>query len=201
MHRSLTVTDCVTATVSDLSIPDLGLSLMTTRTPPASVLRVRAALERLGHVDGICELSDSARTAQEAADALGIAVGQIASSIVFGLPHENGPLPLLVVTSGRHRVDTERVAALLEVPRLLRADADFVRRWSGFAIGGVSPLGWQPDADPGPDVTSPYRILIDEALGEWDEVWAAAGHTHWVFPTTFAELVRVTGGTPAVVGN
>ena len=173
---------------------------MSTRTPPATVLRVRAALAAADHLDGIRELSESARTAQEAADALGIAVGQIASSIVFGLPSESEPLPLLVVTSGRHRVDTERVAALLEVPRLLRADADFVRRWSGFAIGGVSPVGWQPDADLGPDVVSPHRILVDEELGEWDEVWAAAGHTHWVFPTSFSELVRITGGEAAEVG-
>ena len=115
-----------------------------------SVARVRSALLAHGSSSHIHALDDSARTAQEAAEALGVEVGQIASSIVFGLPPltpEAEPHPLLVVTSGAHRVDTQRVAEFLGVPRLLRADADFVRRWSGFAIGGVSPLarsgaGW-----------------------------------------------------------
>ena len=104
-----------------------------------------------------------------AAEGLGIEVAQIASSIVFGLPpaeDDGEPLALLVVTSGAHRVDTRRVAELLGVPKLLRADADFVRRWSGFAIGGVAPVAWAE----GPAVT-----LVDEQLAPFDAVWATCG--------------------------
>ena len=131
-------------------------------------------------------LSDSARSAQEAADALGILVGQVASSIVFRLPND---LPLLVITSGRHRVDTVLVAEKLKVEKLHRADADFVRKWSGFAIGGVSPLGW----------LQPATVIIDEALNDYEVVWAAAGHPHAVFPTTYATLLVLTNAQPMVV--
>lgn len=153
-----------------------------------SVKRVSAALDSHGMKSPIHALSDSARTAAEAASALGVEVGQIASSIVFKLPNGNA---LLVVTSGRHRVDTEMVARNLKIEKLHRADADFVRNVSGFAIGGVSPLGW---------ISKPQLILIDEALNNYETVWAAAGHPHSVFATTFHELVTCTGGTPMVVG-
>jgi prolyl-tRNA editing enzyme YbaK/EbsC (Cys-tRNA(Pro) deacylase) len=113
----------------------------------------------------------------------------VASSIVFKLPSGN---PLLVVTSGRHRVDTELVAKNLGVEKLHRADADFVKNASGFSIGGVSPVGW---------VNKPEITLIDQALNDYDVAWAAAGHPHAVYPTAFAELVRVTGATPMVVGD
>jgi len=102
-----------------------------------SVLRVQSRLRELGILGEVHHLSDSARSAQEAADALGILVGQVASSIVFKLPND---YPLLVITSGRHRVDTVLVANALGVKKLHRADADFVRSWSGFAIGGVPPM-------------------------------------------------------------
>ena len=102
-----------------------------------SVLRVQSRLRELGILGEVHHLSDSARSAQEADDALGILVGQIASSIVFRLPND---LPLLVITSGRHRVDTVLVAEKLGVEKLHRADADFVREHSGFAIGGVAPM-------------------------------------------------------------
>jgi prolyl-tRNA editing enzyme YbaK/EbsC (Cys-tRNA(Pro) deacylase) len=157
-----------------------------------SVVRVKEALRAAGHHDDVTALEVAARTAKEAAEHLSIDVGQVASSIVFGLPGDEDPMPLLVVTSGRHRVDTYRVAALLGVEKLLRADADFVRQWSGFAIGGVSPVGW---------VTPPAIVLVDEALNEHEVVWAAAGHPHTMFPTTFAELIRMTGATAAVVGD
>ena len=169
-----------------------------------SVARVRSALLAHGSSSHIHAPDDSARTAQEAAEALGVEVGQIASSIVFGLPPltpEAEPHPLLVVTSGAHRVDTQRVAEFLGVPRLLRADADFVRRWSGFAIGGVSPLAWL--ADPGGPIGAPdpLTIVIDTDLAQYDVVWAAAGHPHCVFPTTATEIIRMTGGTSATVGG
>ena len=154
-----------------------------------SVIRVTALLKELGCAGEVTILSDSARTALDAANALGIEVGQVASSIVFKLPSGN---PLLVITSGRHRVDTELVAKNLGIEKLHRADADFVKNASGFSIGGVSPIGW---------VNQPEITVIDEALNEHEVAWAAAGHPHSVYPTSFAELQRVTGATPMVVGE
>jgi prolyl-tRNA editing enzyme YbaK/EbsC (Cys-tRNA(Pro) deacylase) len=154
-----------------------------------SVQRVSAKLKELGVNGEVHVLSDSARTAQEAADALGILVGQVASSIVFKLDDES---PLLVITSGRHRVDTKIVAEKLGVAKLHRVDADYVKEKSGFSIGGVSPLGW---------ISKPEIILIDEALNDYDVVWAAAGHPHSVYPTTYAELIKCTGAKPMVVGD
>ena len=154
-----------------------------------SVIRVTALLKELGCSGEVTMLSDSARTALDAANALGIEVGQVASSIVFKLPSGN---PLLVITSGRHRVDTDLVAKNLGVEKLHRADADFVKNASGFSIGGVSPVGW---------VNKPEIILIDQALNDYDVAWAAAGHPHSVYPTSFEELARVTGAMPMVVGD
>jgi prolyl-tRNA editing enzyme YbaK/EbsC (Cys-tRNA(Pro) deacylase) len=152
-----------------------------------SVQRVSAKLKELGVNGEVHVLSDSARTAQEAADALGILVGQVASSIVFKLDDES---PLLVITSGRHRVDTKIVAEKLGVTKLHRVDADYVKEKSGFSIGGVSPVGW----------VNPTTILIDEALNDYDVVWAAAGHPHSVYPTTYAELIKCTGARPMFIG-
>ena len=154
----------------------------------AAVKRVAAALIEHGCAGEIKVLSDSARTAAEAAAALDIEVGQIASSLIFKLP--NGS-PLLIITSGRHRVDTELVAGNLRVEKLGRVDADYVKEYSGFSIGGVAPIGW----------LSPATILIDQALNDYEVVWAAAGHPHAVYPTTFAELVKVTNAQPMVVGE
>ena len=154
-----------------------------------SVQRVSAKLKELGINGEVHVLSDSARTAQEAADALGILVGQVASSIVFKLDDES---PLLVITSGRHRVDTKLVAEKLGIAKLHRVDADYVKEKSGFSIGGVSPLGW---------ISKPEIILIDEALNDYDVVWAAAGHPHAVYPTTYDELIQCTGAQPMVVGE
>jgi len=154
-----------------------------------SVIRVTTLLKELGCSGEVTILSDSARTALDAANALGIEVGQVASSIVFKLPSGN---PLLVITSGRHRVDTELVAKNLSVEKLHRADADFVKNASGFSIGGVSPVGW---------VNKPEIIVIDQALNDYEVVWAAAGHPHSVYPTSFSELARVTGAAPMVIGD
>jgi prolyl-tRNA editing enzyme YbaK/EbsC (Cys-tRNA(Pro) deacylase) len=155
----------------------------------AAVQRAQAALTHNQMPGQIKVLSDSARTAAEAAAALGIEVGQIASSIVFKLPDDQ---PLLVVTSGRHRVDTHLVAQIINVEKLGRADADYVKEVSGYSVGGVAPVGW---------INSPAIILLDEALNDYEIVWAAAGHPHAVFPTSFAELLKVTGATPARVGD
>lgn len=154
-----------------------------------SVIRVSLLLKELGCLGEPTILSESARSALDAANALGIEVGQVASSIVFKLPSGNA---LLVITSGRHRVDTDLVAKNLGVDKLHRADADFVKSASGFSIGGVSPLGW---------ISKPEIILIDEALNDYDVVWAAAGHPHAVYPTTYDELIQCTGAQPMVVGE
>jgi prolyl-tRNA editing enzyme YbaK/EbsC (Cys-tRNA(Pro) deacylase) len=154
-----------------------------------AVKRVSDALKSNQISGEIKVLTQSARSAAEAADALGIEVGQIASSIIFKLPNET---PLLVITSGRHRVDTELVAKELSVETLARVDADYVKELSGFSIGGVAPLGW---------INPPAITLIDLALNDYDVVWAAAGHPHAVFPTTYAELLACTGAKPMVVGD
>ena len=154
----------------------------------AAVKRVIAALAEHGLTAEVKVLSDSARTAQEAASALGIEVGQIASSLIFKLPDGSA---LLIITSGRHRVDTDLVAKNLSIETLGRVDADYVKEKSGFSIGGVAPIGW----------TSPATILIDQALDDYEIVWAAAGHPHAVYPTTFAELVECTGAKPMIVGQ
>jgi prolyl-tRNA editing enzyme YbaK/EbsC (Cys-tRNA(Pro) deacylase) len=154
----------------------------------AAVKRVVTALLEHGCAGQIKVLSDSARTAAEAASALGIEVGQIASSLIFKLPDGS---PLLVITSGRHRVDTDLVASNLGIEKLGRVDADYVKEQSGFSIGGVAPIGW----------VSPATILIDQALDDYEVVWAAAGHPHAVYPTSFAELLAITSAKPMVVGE
>ncbi|MEV0605631.1 YbaK/EbsC family protein [Polymorphospora rubra] len=130
-------------------------------------------------------LPDAVHTAAAAADALGVEVGQIANSLIFDADGE----PLLVLTSGAHRVDTAQVAADLGVTALRRATPEFVRAHTGQPIGGVAPLG-----HPGP-----VRTLVDKALAGYGEVWAAGGVPRAVFPTTYDELVRITAGTPAQV--
>jgi len=151
-----------------------------------SVIRVREALAAEGVHGQVRRLDDSARTAKEAAEALGIVPAQIASSLIFMADGQ----AVLVVASGGHRVDTDKVAAVLGVSEVAKASADDVRTATSFAIGGVAPIG-HPEH---------IRTIVDVDLGKYDEVWAAGGHPHYVFPTTFDELVRITGGTPADVG-
>ena len=152
-------------------------------------MRAAEAMKSLGVQGSIVALSQSARTAQEAADALGVEVGQIASSLIFTLPTGGA---LLIITSGRHRVDTNLVTQNLKIDSLGRVNADFVKEISGYSIGGVSPLGW---------ISKPEITLIDEALSDYDVVWAAAGHPHAVYPTSFTELLECTGAQPMVVGE
>jgi len=155
----------------------------------AAVKRFIQSATDLGVKGQVTVLSDTARTAIDAANGLGIEVGQIASSLIFKLPSGN---PLLIITSGRHRVDTELVAKNLAIAELGRADANYVKDVSGYSVGGVSPLGW---------ISKPEIILIDEALNDYDVVWAAAGHPHAVYPTTYNELITCTGAKPMVVGD
>ena len=147
----------------------------------SAVKRVIAAIENHKMLGQIRILEETAKSAAEAAASLGIEVGQIASSLIFKLPNQ---LPLLIITSGRHRVDTDLVASNLEVEKLERVDADYVKEKSGFSIGGVAPIGW---------LNPPGMILLDEALNDYSVIWAAAGHPHAVFPTTYDELKRVLG--------
>lgn len=148
---------------------------------PASSLRVQEALAERGVQSAIVYLERAARTSAEAAAAGGCRVDQIAKSLVFR--GATSGRPLLVIASGANRVDETRVASVVGEP-LGKADADFVRAHTGFAIGGVAPL-----AHP-----APLTTLIDEHLLKWDRIWAAAGHPHTVFPLTPSELVRITGG-------
>jgi len=174
-----------------------------------SVLRVKAVLQEKGFATKIVILQESARSAAEAAAVLDIEVGQVAASIVFKLPSGS---PLLVITSGQHRVDTELVARTLGVSKLHRADADYVKAVSGFAIGGVSPVGWLVTETKGG--VSPFGwlhdgtlanpepvVLIDESLAAFEVIWAAAGHPHAVFPTTFEELRVQTRARAMVVST
>ena len=154
----------------------------------SAVKRVKQALISNGLSTEITVLTESARSAAEAASALGIEVGQIASSIIFKLSDQK---PLLVITSGRHRVDTELVADKLGIDKLDRVDADYVKENSGFSIGGVAPIGW---------TNPPAIVIIDEALTEYEVVWAAAGHPHAVFPSSFDELKSIANATALVVG-
>lgn len=155
----------------------------------SAVKRVADAMAAHAISGAITVLSDTARTAADAASALNIEVGQIASSLIFKTPEDK---VILIITSGRHRVDTALVANQLRCSELLRVDAAFVKEFSGFSIGGVSPIGWTNPAD----VT-----LIDNALSEYSVLWAAAGHPHAVFPTTFDELVKVSGAKPTDVSS
>ncbi len=159
---------------------------MTERTEQQSVIRVREALASLGAQGEVRALDDSARTAAEAAAALGIEVGQIANSLIFMADGE----PVLVMASGGRRVDTMQLAAILEVNEIQKATADQVRAATGFAIGGVAPVGFP----------EPLRTIVDIALSRFDVVWAAGGHPHYVFPTTYDELLRITAGEAAEVG-
>ena len=156
---------------------------------PEGVQRVMAALDALGHPHVPVMLDDAARTAQQAADALGVELGQIAKSIVFKRKPDEAAV--LVITSGDRRVDEKKVQALVcaEGQKLGRADADFVKAKTGFSIGGVSPV-----AHAEPPVT-----LIDAELLRFEVVWAAAGHPHGVFRLAPQDLGALTGAPVADV--
>ena len=147
---------------------------------------VNAVLEAAGVPGRVHVLGEAATTAAAAAALLDVPVGAIANSLIFMTAERTA---LLVMTSGAHRVDTAKAAAAAGTSALLRADADFVFAATGQRIGGVAP------------VAHPQRIptLVDAALASFPQIWAAGGVPHAVFPTTFAELVTLTGGTVAEV--
>lgn len=156
-------------------------------TSPAHprVVAVSTLLAEAGAPGEVRVLPSEVRTAAAAGAALGVPAGAIVNSLVFAVDES----PLLVLTSGAHRVDEPKVAEFLGVDRIARAGADFVRQHTGQAIGGVAPIGHP----------APIGTLVDVELARYDQVWAAAGHPAAVFPTTFDELLRLTGGTAAEV--
>ncbi|MFB7476195.1 YbaK/EbsC family protein [Kitasatospora sp. NPDC056184] len=152
---------------------------------PSRSRAVADALAEAGLPGEIRVLPDSARTAAEAAAALGCEVGAIANSLVFVCDDA----PLLVMTSGAHRVDTGYLARVLGTGPITRASAAQVRGATGQAIGGVAPVGHP----------APLRTVVDTDLAGHDLLWAAAGHPHTVVPMTYEELLKLTGGTPSAV--
>ena len=157
---------------------------MTSHLPARSRL-VHDSLRAAGIAGEIVVLPDAASTAPLAAAALGVQVGAIANSLVFWSDGE----PVLVMTSGAHRVDTAALAERLGRGSITRASADQVRDATGQAIGGVAPTGHP----------APLTTVVDEDLAAFDEIWAAGGTPHTVFPLTYDELVKLTGGTVATV--
>ena len=157
---------------------------MTENLSPRSRI-VHEALRSAGVSGEIITLPDAASTAALAAAALGVEVGAIANSLVFMSDGE----PLLVMTSGAHRVDTAALAQRLGRRSIVRASPDEVRAATGQATGGAPPTGHP----------APLATVVDEALAGFDEIWAAGGTPHTVFPLTFDELVRLTGGTVSAV--
>jgi prolyl-tRNA editing enzyme YbaK/EbsC (Cys-tRNA(Pro) deacylase) len=151
-----------------------------------NVEHVAARLRELGATGRVRELPEAAPTAVAAAAQLGCDVGAIANSLIFAADGAQ----LLVLTSGAHRVDTAALAERIGLGEIERAKPEFVRAATGQPIGGVAPLGHP----------RPIRTLVDTWLAGHDVVWAAAGHPHTVFPTSYEELLRLTGGTPADVG-
>ncbi len=146
-----------------------------------SIQRVAEALAAAGATGVIRILPDAAPTAAAAAEQLGCEVGAIANSLIF----DGDGVPVLILTSGAHRVDTGKLAAELGIAKLRRATPEFVREHTGQAIGGVAPVGHP----------APVRTLVDRTLATYDEVWAAGGIPHAVFPSTYDELLRITDGT------
>jgi prolyl-tRNA editing enzyme YbaK/EbsC (Cys-tRNA(Pro) deacylase) len=149
---------------------------------PASAERVQSALTAAGLDMRVVELAVAARTSQQAADALGIAVGQIAKSLVFRAASSGRAI--LVIAAGDRRVSEERIAGLIG-EALVRANPEFVREHSGFAIGGVAPIAH----------ARPMTTFVDASLRRFDVVWAAGGTPHCVFPIRPDDLVRLSGGT------
>lgn len=151
-----------------------------------SVARVRDALAKFGLAAEIKEFDASTRTSADAAAAIGCTVAQIAKSVIFRA--KGAGQPVLVIASGVNRIDEKKLEAALG-DRIGRADAEFVRAATGFAIGGVAPVGH----------TGPVKIFIDQDLNQFGEIWAAAGSPNAVFRLTPADLRRITGGTMLAV--
>jgi prolyl-tRNA editing enzyme YbaK/EbsC (Cys-tRNA(Pro) deacylase) len=166
---------------------------VTTLDHPA-ISKTAAALREAG-LTGAAEririLDDEVRTAAQAARALDVELGAIANSLMFRATQGDQDVPLLALTSGAHRADLKRLASLAGAEKVTMADPAFVREHTGQPIGGVAPVGHP----------HPVRTLVDRDLERYPVVWAAAGHPKSVFPTTFAELIALTGGVAADVAG
>jgi prolyl-tRNA editing enzyme YbaK/EbsC (Cys-tRNA(Pro) deacylase) len=158
-----------------------------------SAERVAAVLAAAGARGRVRELPVAARTAALAAEALGCPVGAVANSLVFAVQATSDaePTPVLVLTSGAHQADLRRLATLLDAVSVELANPALVRTATGYAVGGVPPIGHR----------TALPTLVDNALATYDEIWAAAGVPEAVFPTTYDELLAITGGTPADVAG
>ncbi len=155
-----------------------------------AVVRVHECLLALGALGAVRVLDEHARTAAQAAAQLGVEVGAIANSLVFAVPDQHhGRRAVLVLTSGAHQVNAPRLADRLGVEALDRADPELVRQATGFAIGGVAPVGH----------SQPLDTYVDVTLAQHEQIWAAAGHPKAVFPTHYDELLRITAGQPVEV--
>lgn len=156
----------------------------------AATRKVKAALLQEGLADRLTELDDTARSAEDAAAALGVAVEAIVKTLIFEFTASEGPFkgqcfPIAALISGDRQCDTSAVAKIMEMPgKVSRPDAQRVKEITGYSIGGVSPVALHDDV----------IVLIDTALSRSDVVWAAAGHTHYVFGVSFAEMQRLTSG-------
>ncbi|MFI5731458.1 YbaK/EbsC family protein [Kribbella sp. NPDC051587] len=150
-----------------------------------NVQRVADALQAAGATGAIKILDEAVPTAAAAAAELGCAVGAIANSLIF----DGDGTPVLILTSGAHRVDTAKVAAELGITKLRRASPEFVKEHTGQSIGGVAPVGHP----------APVPTYVDTALQQYDVIWAAAGIPHSVFPTSYTELLSLTGATQITV--
>ncbi len=143
--------------------------------------RIQDTLRELGYTNQVVELPQSTRTASDAAQAMGCEVAQIAKSIIFRLPVKN--MPLLVVASGVNRINEAKLSRYLAEP-IGKADANFVREHTGFAIGGIPPVGH----------LAPLTTIVDEDLFHFTTIWAAAGHSAALFALTLQQLVNMTHG-------
>lgn len=163
---------------------------MSTEPSPSehrNVTRVRELLAAAAMNGEVRTLADSARTSAEAATAVGVEVGAIAKTLIFLAAGE----PVVVIASGSQRVDTAALSMLLDGKKITRADAEAVRAATGYAIGGVSPVG----------LPEGLVVFVEKALAEFDVVWAAAGTPHAVYPTTYEEILSITRGTSSSVGQ
>jgi prolyl-tRNA editing enzyme YbaK/EbsC (Cys-tRNA(Pro) deacylase) len=156
---------------------------------PVNARRVRDAAAARGLEIEVRSYPEGTRTAADAASAVGCHVGQIVKSLVFTVPGEGGPLPVLALVSGSNQLDERRLAVVAGASTATRADAGTVRQATGFPIGGVAPFG----------LATALPIFIDETVLHWDVVWAAAGTPHHVFPVRSADLVRATAGVVAAL--
>jgi prolyl-tRNA editing enzyme YbaK/EbsC (Cys-tRNA(Pro) deacylase) len=155
------------------------MTISPTLSPTA--LKIQSALQEAGFACKVIEFTESTRTAQEAADRVGCGLGQIVKSLIFR--GQTSGKPILVLTSGANRVDEKRISLYAGEP-IGRADADFVRAVTGYAIGGVPPLAH----------ASPMETYLDEDFLQYATLWAAAGTPNAVFELTPADLQKVTGG-------